>query len=61
MTTSVLGSTRGTEHGETTLGAGGAITPDVSLTYEDVLTRDELMIEVEKLRSFIIEMDFPRV
>ena len=61
MTTTALGSARGTPHGEITVGAGIAITPDVQLTYEDALTRDEVVVELEKIKSKLIEIDFPRV
>lgn len=61
MSTTALGSSRGTPHGEITIGAGGAITPDVQLTYEDVLTREEIIIEIEKIKSRLLEVDFPRV
>ena len=61
MTTTTLSSSRGTPHGEITIGAGGAITPDVQLTYENALTRDEIVVELEKIKSKLLEIDFPRV
>ena len=61
MSTTALGSSRGAPHGEVTVGAGGAITPDVQLTYEDALTRDEVVVEIEKIKTRLIEIDFPQV
>ena len=61
MTTTALGSSRGAPHGAVTVGAGAAITPDVQLTYEDALTREEVILEIEKIKARLIEIDFPRV
>ncbi len=61
MTTTALGSSRGAPHGSVTIGAGAAITPDVQLTYEDALTREEVILEIEKIKARLIEIDFPRV
>ena len=61
MSTTALGSSRGVPHGEVTVGAGAAITPDVQLTYEDALTREEVMVEIEKIKARLIEIDYPRV
>ncbi len=61
MSTTALGSSRGVPHGEVTVGAGAAISPDVQLTYEDTLTREQVIVEIEKIKARLIEIDFPRV
>ncbi len=61
MTTTALGSSRGAPHGDVTVGPAGPIVPDVFLIFEDVLTREEVIVEIEKIKSRLIEIDFPRV
>lgn len=60
MTTTALGYDRGDEPGEVTIAAGGAITPEIQVTYEDVLTRDQVLLGIEKIKLQLLAADFPR-
>lgn len=61
MTTTAMGINRIDYHQDATVAVGGAITPDVQLTFEDALSREEIVLAIEKLKSRLLEIDYPVV
>jgi len=61
MTTTALAYDRGDEPGEIAIAAGGAITPEVELTYEDAMDRDQVIAALDKIRLRLLSAPFPRV
>ena len=61
MTTTQFGINRADYHQDAAQAVGGAITPDVQLTVEDVLSREEVLLAIDKLKMRILEIDWPAV
>lgn len=60
MTTTTLGYTRGQEISEISQAAGSAITPDIEVTYEDAISKQELITGLTRIMNQIHQVDFPR-
>lgn len=60
MTTTILTYSRADEIGEVTIGAGSAVTGEVEITYEDALTREEVITALEAAKLRLLSAPFPR-
>ena len=61
MTTTAFSINRGDYHQDIAQAVGGAVTPDILVTVEDVLTREQIVLGLEALKMRILEVDWPAV
>ena len=59
MATVTFSYDRGTPHYEIGQAAGSAITPDMELTVEDALSREEIVVGLTKMIQRVLETTWP--
>jgi len=61
MSTTQLDVDRKTDHGQIVPATGAVTGVEVRLTYDDALTRREIIEQLRKVEKKLVEMDLPRV
>lgn len=61
MATRIYGISQAEKHYEITEGVGSATTDDLEMTFDLAtgLTREEVIIMLDKIKAYILEDDFP--